>query len=67
MTLRKALRKRGRPKNAIPSRVVPVTLPLGTYEVLGTIAAHEGCARATLAARWLLRDIAAHGRRVARL
>jgi hypothetical protein len=59
-----APRKRGRPKNVTPSRVVPVTLPLMLFEVLGTIAAHEGCARATLAARWLVRDIAAHGKRV---
>lgn len=62
------LKKRGpgRPKNSIPSRVVPVTILEPAYELLGTIADAEGCARATWAHRALMEAIHRHRRRANR-
>lgn len=59
--------KRGRPKNPIPSRMIPVRLPKPLFDVAGTIARSEGLPRATWARREIDKAIAKHGRRVAAL
>jgi hypothetical protein len=60
-------RKPGRPRNLIPSRVIPVLLPEPLFELAGTIGRVEGLPRATWAARELTKAIDRHQRRVARL
>lgn len=61
-----ASRKRGRPKNPIPSTVIPVTLPKPAADIAGKIARSLGIARATWAREAVQAAITRHGRAAAR-
>lgn len=67
MTSRMARRRLGRPPNPERSKVIPITVSESMHALIGTIASVENVARATWAQRELLKAVARHGRRAARL